>query len=407
MHKYLLAFFATVTFLFGCTVNATSVVTTPSSSLSATATTEVPSTVSATNTLIPPAEITATQALTPTQSSAAVAQMQRVCSNPPQRFGFSAELNIDEIVHLRFEREELLTFEGWTARPAPSVTPVTPEPTPSIRPAPNASSRILLIGGQLSLSNGQLDSRTLEFDPLLNNPCGEECPLEVISQSPDGKWQLVQVNDWLQDKMGIWLVGDAEIIRLVPYVSDPSWRWSNDGSLLWFVSNDPNDVGGRVLLVQPGDPVIINEAERGSLLDPFFYFLAFSPVDKTALSVPSFEQGENRLEELYKVDLTTSQMEATEVQTISGIAAVIWNEATESFLLQVVNESDIEIRDLQENTVITIPYTTLESVIPALSGEQNTLSRGLSRLYALSHSGRYLAVIHSPREIWLFDCEED
>jgi hypothetical protein len=101
-------------------------------------------------------------------------------------------------------------------------------------------------------------------------------------------------------------------------------------------------------------------------------------------------------------------MEATEgVQTISGIAAVIWNEATESFLLQVVNESDIEIRDLQENTVITIPYTTLESVIPALSGEQNTLSRGLSRLYALSHSGRYLAVIHSPREIWLFDCEED
>ncbi len=329
----------------------------------------------------------------------------KTCTVPPKRYNARQELNINKISFLEFDNENLLTFEGWTQRPEPIVTPITPEPTPDMFPGPNNSARILLVGGQLHLEDGEFDSFPLEVAPPLGNPCGEACPMEVVSQSPDGQWQLIQVSDWLSEKEGFWLVGKEEMLRLIPYVTNSKWRWSSDSSLLWIVTSHPNDIGGYTQLVQLDPSVSIKETERGSLLDPFLYFLAFSPLDKTIVSIPSYEQGLSRSEELYQVNATESITQGKKIRDVPGIIRASWNMPTQSFLVEVVKERRVEYQDLFGNPIVTIPFNTLEAVIPSLADENRTLDYGLSNNFTLSKSGRYLAIIHTPGEIWVFNCE--
>ena len=330
----------------------------------------------------------------------------KTCLTSPLRFNFRQELGINNIAYLKFENEDLLTFQGWTQRPEPNVTPITPEPTPDVRPEPNTSSRILFVSGQLSILDEKFSSLLLDVSSPLGNPCGEECPLEVISQSPNNEWQLIQVSDWLRNKNGVWLVSKEEMVRLVPFVSDPWWRWSNDNSLLWFTSNNPNDLGGITLLVHLNKPVTIDIAENGGLLDTFFYFPAFSPLNKNVQSVQSFEQGANRTEELFTIDISTSLTQASESRLVPGIVSVDWNDTTQSFLVQVVTGNGVEIQDITGDVLITIPLDTLKTAIPSLAEGRVELT-GISNPgnYGLSSSGSRLVVVRNNEEFWLFDCE--
>lgn len=358
-------------------------------------------------TVIPtqPLQPTITAALLPTPTAVSAEIVSRTCTISPQRFNFRQSLNMNELSYLRFENENSLIFEGRTNRPEPIVTPVTPDPTPEIRPDPFASYRILITGGQLNLLDGKFTSRPLEVGSPLGNPCGEDCPMEVISQSPNGKWQVIQVSDWVREKEGYWLVSENEMVHLVPYVTGAELRWSDDSSLLWLVTSYPNDIGGYTLLIQLGDSVSIKESERGSWLDPLFYFYAFSPLDRMLILMPSYEHGFSRTEELFQIDLAEYPVQATKVRDVPGIVAVSWNVPTQSFLIQIVKEEMVEFQDLSGNTLVTIPFSTLESVIPALADENGSLLTGLGRNYTLSESGKRLALVHSPGEIWVFYCE--
>lgn len=347
-----------------------------------------------------------------TESAVNPITTQRVCSTLPQRFDFRAELGIYQILDLRFENEDVLTFEGWSDRQDASLAPQTPEPTPDMMPGPYPSARVLLVAGQLNIPDGIVEPRTIAFAPLLNNPCGEACPLEIISQSPDERWQLVQVNDWLREKMGIWLVGEKDMVKLTPYVPfGLDWQWADDSSMLWLEYSDP-DRGGYTLVVYPENPITVNETIYGSPLDPTFYFPDFSPTEKVVLSTANpFELGVDT-DELFTINLTNSLTQTASTQVIPGLISADWNDATQSYLLQIVNRNDAEIQSVEiqnqdGQVLVTIPQNILYSIETGLSlGEKPVPSYrfSLPGQYALSSSGRYVAKVKNSSEIWLFDC---
>jgi hypothetical protein len=362
--------------------------------------------VMATPTLSQPEDEIATPTSTSVFPLSNNAHSPRVCISPPQQFNIREVLDMS-ILDLRFENEDLVTFEGWTEGPNPIVTPVTPESTPDMFPGPYIYTRRLLSGGQISLSDGQIRPRPLDTEPLLNNPCGEDCPLEILSQSPNREWQLVQVHDWLVEISGIWLVGRTEMVRLVPYITHLQWQWAIDSSLLWIVYSDP-ELGGYTLVVELGSPVITRgtgsiAGELPPVLNPWYYIVAFSPIDKVAISTTSFEFTELDSDELFTIKLTDPLTLTSSTSVIPGIVTVNWNDATQSFLLEIVKESGVEIQDLSGNTLLVIPRNTLKLFhsVPD-EGPLEPYFR-IGNGYALSPSGEKFIIVQGPN-LLLFEC---
>lgn len=359
-----------------------------------------------------PTDEIVTVTLTPVSIPANEGHSARVCTSPPRQFNVREVLDMS-IIQLRFEKEDLLTFEGWTQGPEPIIAPITPEPTPDMLPGPYIYTRRLLMGGELSLREGQLRPRHLDMGPLLNNPCGEECPLEIISQSPNGEWQLIQIHDWLVQISGIWLVSKDEMVRLIPYIPDLEWQWAIDSSLLWLVYSDPN-LGGYTLVTQLDSPVITRGTgtiteELPYQLDPWYYNVAFSPMEKVAISTTSFEFPELDTDELFTVDLIDTFTLTSSTTVIPGIVTVNWNEATQSFLLEVVTESGIEIQDLSGNLLLKIPRRILEVFRSLPIPDEDPLEPvdPYFRIgnYAISSTGERLAVVHGPN-LLIFECTQ-
>lgn len=329
-----------------------------------------------------------------------------VCAWPHQEFDVGEALNMS-MISLRFESENLLAFEGWREGPDPVVTPITPEPTPELLPGPNIYTRRVLTAGEIDLREGEIRQRSLDWVPLLNNPCGEACPLEIIGQAPNQQWQLVQIHDWLVEKSGIWLVSEDQTVRLIPYMSDLQWQWATDSSLLWLVYSDPA-LGGHTLAVTLENPVVL----RGTgplaeglphFLDPWPYIVAFSPIDKVAMSTTSFEFPELDSDELVTVDLTDTFTMTDVAKVIPGLVTVKWNDGTENFLLEVVKEDSVEIKDLSGNTLVIVPRSSLQSFY-SLPDDGPLSPYFRIGNYALSPSGTRLAVLQGTR-LMLFVCD--
>ena len=329
-----------------------------------------------------------------------------MCQESPQRFDLLEVSDFRVMVDLRFESEDLVTFEGWTSRPEPSVRPLTPEPTPESFPIPDSSYPIMLAGGQLDLSSHELSLRPLNMNAPLASPCGEVCPLEVLGQSPNGEWQLVQVNDWLRAQMGLWLVSEESAIRVVPYVPAVSnWQWAEDSSLLWLVYYYP-EAGGETLVFQLDDPPDAHETKVANLLDPFGYWLGYSPLDNTAYAVPAPGMGHEDTELLFTIDQNNNPETADSIWRVPGIASVAWNEATHSMIAQIVTENGIMFQDLSGSTSWTIPNETLASIFSSFTSAADNLPNGFSSSgeWAASPSGNKLALIHGYTVLWIFDC---
>lgn len=342
----------------------------------------------------------------PTAVSAPINNLPNICTLADQPFDLHQLFNIN-LLSLRFENESLLAFEGWTEGPDPMMTPKTPEPTADMLPGPNISTRRVLTAGEIDLLEGKIRQRSLDWVPLLNNPCGEACPLEIIGQAPNQRWQLVQIHDWLVEKSGIWLVSDDEAVRLIPYMSDLRWQWATDSSLLWLVYSDPA-LGGHTLVVSLENPLVI----RGTgplaeglphFLDPWPYVVAFSPIDKVAMSTTSFEFPELDSDELVTVDLTDTFTMTDVAKVIPGLVTVRWNDGTESFLLEVIREDSVKIQDVSGNRVVVIPRSTLE-LIYSLPDDGPLSPYFRIGNYALSPSGSQLAVVQGGR-LLLLTCD--
>ena len=97
-----------------------------------------------------------------------------------------------------FETEDVLTFLMWSSRPYPGATPTPHVGPPQVgRPTGelSMSRRVLLKGQTWDLNNGNLVESPVTDQNVIQSPCGQNCPLEVIGIAPDNSWQLLQITE--------------------------------------------------------------------------------------------------------------------------------------------------------------------------------------------------------------------
>ena len=203
------------------------------------------------------------------------------------------------------------------------------------------------------------------------------------------------------------------MVRLIPYIPDLEWQWAIDSSLLWLVYSDPN-LGDYTLVTQLDSPVITRGTgtiteELPYQLDPWYYNVAFSPMEKVAISTTSFEFPELDTDELFTVDLIDTFTLTSSARVIPGIVTVNWNEATQSFLLETITESGVEIQDSSGNLLLKIPRRILEVFRSLPIPDEDPLEPMEPYLrignYAISFTGERLAVVHGPN-LLIFECTQ-
>lgn len=377
-------------------------IVTPTATITPTAISSPTATTTSTATSSPTATTTPTATSSPTPL--------RSCTTPAQRFEVATLTDIRDYTHLAFDGENTILFDGWGPRPEPrsypTSNPVQVTPQTIIGPYPGIpSARVIFQAGQIELDTGSVFTRTLTMSPPLNDlvdvlgppPNGQwifeqiSDGLDIISQSPDGQWQLLQIIDWSQDVNGVWLISQTEVVQLVPYVpSSSSWEWADDSSILWY-HHSVYEFGAAAMLVNLASPPVVNRADLSTEtpLDATYYRLAFSPTNKTILSTnepidPSW--GIEDPDELFVIDAFDT--DSYIVQTIPGVILPVWNEATQQFILMIRGEDSTDFVDMDGTVLVHVP----ERVLPFT--------------FALSPSGKSLAVSYAGSAIVVYTCDE-
>lgn len=337
-------------------------------------------------------------------------EMVNTCVTIPIRFDLKNQTGIYSLSQISFLDDQTIMFSGWARRDLPTPEVIT-TPTTSLNLNEDIvpSDWITLKWGQLNLPNGEVIIQRPAFTPLLHNPCPGGCLLDVIGQSPDNKWQLVQVSSSLSDELGFWLVGQDEAIRLVNFVPTFSnWQWASDSSMLWLV-HSLYEYGLQSLIVRLDlmPPVILLEEQQiNPLFDATRYVSAFNPMAKSILLTVSEDAGADT-DELIAFDLTESYTQAISTTIIDGLKGVVWNEATQDYLLVVIQEDGLAVTDVDGEILVQVPMETLEIMFPALSNSDLALGLFLPNdSYALSPSGHYLVIGYGRHGINVFECQE-
>lgn len=359
----------------------------------------VPATEDQSQPILNPTETLKTPVL---QNADQPSQEPRICLLPPEEFNFR-DIGIDWISQIRFETEDLITFEGWGPRPPTDLQPVTPFPT--LEPGPNPyGSNVELKAGQINLNSGIVSPREINFAPL-NNPCGDSCPLQVLSTSRNQQWQLVQVSDWTEDMIGIWLVGKDEKVKLLSFIpSHSNWSWAQDISLLWYQYNVP-DFGIGTQIVELQSPPAVHDI-NGDRTDPqaaAYFHTAFSPIDKIMLSTENpFEQGFPDDDVVYVTDLSSYPFTTQPLETIPGIIDIVWNEATNTYLYSVFAQTSTEYWLSGAGAVASVPIKSPQALFDS---EGNDISQlNAMPASAMSASGSQLASVLKTGVVNVYSC---
>lgn len=326
----------------------------------------------------------------------------RVCSTSPTAFNYRDKMGISFITDLRFINETLLTFEGWIPGQVNFSTRTSEETPPSINLS-SGSFVLSLKAGGLDLVSGDFFTRTLDFAPLLNNPCQGQCTVEIWGESPDIQWQLIQVSRGTLKEIGVWLVSQNDKIQLVPYVPpDSNWQWATDSSLLWYTFYD-REYGVYADTISLKSPLNVSFYDRSENdgLNPLTNAIAFSPQDKTLLSTKQVDD----FNELHTIDLTDDPPIVVSTQVITGLVALSWNEATQSYLLEIVREDGLEFREMGGKSVV-LPMELLNTMYPSVAnGDVEIQEIAPKEHFAVSPSGIHLAIAYEHGEIEIFSCE--
>lgn len=286
----------------------------------------------------------------------------RTCTTPPVVFNYRDTLGISFVTNLMFINEDTLVFDGW----APRQQPLSQE-TSTAEEFSQGSFNVTFKPGLIDLSNGYIVSKSMEFKPLLANPCQGDCFAEIWGQSPDEMWQIIQVNSHNPDEIGVWLVGLNDLIQLVSYVPTSSqWQWANDSSLLWYIYPD-RDYGAFADAIHLTSPLTANFHDSlGSSpivtlhpINPTNNSLAFDPEYKTIASIG--ELGSLDSKELYIINVEIYPFEVKSSQIMPGAIAVNWNEATQSYLFNIIQDKGIEFQYEGGSTLLS--YDLLNTLL--------------------------------------------
>lgn len=321
------------------------------------------------------------------QANTAVAPI--VCNQFKSYINIQQETNNEswELMDYVFENENAITFLMWSNRPYPGGTPTpfagTIEPG-GVPPGESSMSKRRLLKGQIwDFNNGTLVESPVTTQGAMNNPCDQDCPLEVVGVAPDNSWQLLQITDAPADYQGLWLVNNESAINLIPYVpSSSQWQWSSDSQMLWLVytlhDNSGETYGSESMVVDltmPASPQIIFRSweETGyqwqsppNLLSPDEYTLVFSPVDKTVLLYEhmgsfSLTPPDNPLD-VYIMDVTQNPPQLLDTYKAHYPFLIDWSDTLQDFVILELSTTGAVIYTLNNDVVYEIPMGVLKNI---------------------------------------------
>lgn len=336
------------------------------------------------------------------------------CHFVPLDFEMVTQTGVMDFVYFHFINESRIAFGGWVVRNEflDEILPVTnsghliqpTQATPSAHSQGDnnfriPSARILFKTGYIDIQTGTVEWEEPSLT-LLNNPCSGICSLQIISESDNHQWQLIQIADTNQEVDGIWLVNKQQTKKLVEYVPSSSrWMWSNDGTVLWFV-HSIYEYGQRAILIHL-DQLSSIEMVEDKLLDATYYDVAFSPIDKTVIAIPKFRDlGQPDRDNFIWFDLKLSSSLALE-EKLTGLEIIVWDNASNSFVPILINQNGLLLFNLSAE--FQIHFSEFFKVFPDSQAQDVSLAQVLPRdNYTISPQGNFVAI--ASWQLLLFKC---
>ena len=319
----------------------------------------------------------------------------RMCQQLISYVSIQKETNNESsrLMSFNFNDDNSITFLMWSDRPAPETTiPASPG---SSNFTLGGSNRLLLRGLNWNLSSGTLMELPISEQTPLQNPCPNNCPLEVVGVAPDNSWQLVQITDAPTEVRGLWLVNQNVVEQLIPYVPSYSkWEWSSDSQRLW-INYTVQDISGdsfafdsmMVDLSTQNSPFILyrsfnnSQTSVGQLLSPSEYNLAFSSLSYEVLAQrvstifsPSTPVDESKI---YRIDMSTSEPEVLEVYEASPPFLIDWSVSLQDFIVLEIHSNEVVVYTLDKRVIFQIPLEAIYQM-PDLLGTDRKIRTDLS-----------------------------
>lgn len=409
--------------LLQSTIEITSVIATPmpESELINVPTLEPPDTTTPT--------ATSTMAALPHLTNATISPL--VCSEVKSFINIQQKTNnvSRRLMDFVFEQEDALTFLMWSDRPYLDSTPTPPTGLPTEL---GRSHRVLLKGQTWDLNNGQLVESSITEQNATQNPCDQNCLLEVVSIAPDNNWQLLQITTAPADYQGLWLVNQKTVQNLVPYVPPNSkWRWSNDSHMLWLtytlVDISGESYGSESMVVDltvPDSAQIVFQSwdvnQAPNLLSPDEYDLVFSPTDKTVLSYEHIGSSDlippdNQLD-VHIIDVAQNPPQLLDTYQVHYPFLIDWSDTLQDFLILELDTTGASIYTLSNDVVYEIPMVVLKQMPEVLgmdgqfrkdfSDEVDVISLNINlERIAISPTLEHV-VLMSRNRAWAFSCSD-
>ncbi len=331
--------------------------------------------------------------------SVSESETQLTCTSPPVIFNYREALEINFVTNVLFTDEHTLLLEGWTRGEQ-----LVSQETSTTLSSSQGSFNVTFKSGLINLSNGNIMPNVTEERLLLSNPCEGDCFTEIWDQSPDGMWQITQVNSENLDEIGVWLVGLNNMIQLVPYVPASSqWQWANDNSLLWYVYPD-RDYGTFADAIHLESPLTTNFHDNldNVSIDPTINYLAFNPEHKTVVAIQELEPLDSK--KVHIIDVGTHPFKIKSSQIISGVVAVEWSESMQSYLFNTIQENGLEFQ--YEKGSVLLTQDLLNTLYPSLANGNVSLEDiAPKENFVVSPSGAYVAIAYKNGEIKVFSCQ--
>jgi hypothetical protein len=394
---------------------------------------------SVTDTPIPP---------TPTPTMPALLQPD-TATTPVVCRQFKSYINIQQetnnvskwLIDFVFEQEEVITFLMWSDRPYPGPTPTpfvgTIEPGGRPPGELSQSRRVLLKGQTWDFIRGTLLETPVTEQDAIQNPCDQDCPLEVIGVAPDNSWQLLQITEAAAEHQGLWLVNKETVYNLVPYVPIFSdWRWSADSRMLWLFymlqDRGGETYGSERLVVDLAHPalpqIVFRSLDAGqwqwlNFLPPSRdgYEFVFSPADKAVLAYEYFGDRslipqDNHLN-VYHIDFSEDPPHLREVYEARFPTLIDWSEALQDFVVLELSSAGAAIYALNHEVVYEVPMEVIKHM-PRLVGVDGQIRTELNTeidmtaLYwrlarvAISPDLQHVVLMSERGEAWAFSCSD-
>lgn len=320
------------------------------------------------------------------------------CPGPPMKLH-----GLYPISDIRFLDRHTLLVSGWVGAEVPSSSRVRATP-PAIGPSQWMVG--VLMRHQLyrvNTLNQMVEPMTATVPALMRQVCAQ-CKHEVLSQSPDGKWQLIQALPESWDdvtetalrtgalRTGVWLVStDREIVvnRMLPAWS--RWEWAEDSSALWYVASAYEFGIDSYVVFLDADPLVVSAF--GSPADPVANQVVFLPDSKALLSVDR-----TSLSQIRRMGLISPEISLSRSWEVTGLVGLAWDMNSRQALSVTMRGDTLEFAAGDRSLVVSIPRGVIHE-----SGWAN--AQADEYMFAVAASGEQ-AAIASIGELLVFHCVE-